>query len=130
MTDATLIVFCLVTRVSSRLLPEHGLLPLRLRLVCGEWEGQSWELSLRLDLPSTSLRRLIPSRHTETFLEFSGHFSRLGRPAASTRVGKMSTNSTRDSENRDWVVVMSYMRVAGWMTWSITPGRCSIMGAL
>ena len=32
--------------------------------------------------------------HQETFLEYSGHLSTGGNPAASTSVGMMSTNST------------------------------------
>ena len=32
--------------------------------------------------------------HQDTFLEYSGHLSTGGNPAASTSVGMMSTNST------------------------------------
>ena len=35
----------------------------------------------------------------DTLREYSGQSSSWGRPAASTRVGRMSTNSTRLSEN-------------------------------
>ena len=77
-----------------------------------DWSGQILKFRQEergdLYLPGlwTILRRLIPSLQTETFLEFSGHFSRPGSPAASTRVGKMSTNSTRDSENTDWMMMV------------------------
>ena len=57
----------------------------------------------------------MPSLQIGTSREYSGHFSSAGRPAASTRVGRMSTYSTRFSENMDC---------------SVTPGTWSSMGAL
>ena len=63
---------------------------------------------------STSGRRLEPSVQSRLLFDISGQRSRAGKPAASTRVGKMSTNSTR----------AGVLRPA-----SVAPGRLSSRGA-
>ena len=42
---------------------------------------------------STSVMRLVPSLHRTSSVKLRGHGSRGGNPAASTNVGKTSTNS-------------------------------------
>ena len=70
--------------------------------------------------------------HQETFLEYSGHLSTGGNPAASTSVGMMSTNSTILSvtlvENGfdQSEMVDNYL---GFITLGATPGTLSMKGA-
>ena len=69
----------------------------------------------------------------DMFLLYSGQRSSWGRPAAATRVGRMSTNSTSEEENSDWgakMMTLSVLFTTIFYTSSISPGTCSIMGAL
>ena len=62
---------------------------------------------------STSGRRLEPSVQSRLLFDISGQSSRAGKPAASTRVGKMSTNSTRAGVRRPGSVDPGRLRSRG-----------------